>query len=53
MKGDERILGDSDFVLHVLNTSNEGFERRYRLKSQGFTLAEVSKRVSQVLGVAP
>ena len=53
LKGDERILGDSDFVLHVLNTSNEGLERRYRLKSQGFTLSEVSQRVSQILGVAP
>jgi REP element-mobilizing transposase RayT len=53
LKGDERILGDSDFVLHALDASNESFERRYRLKSQGLTLSGVSKRVSQVLGVAP
>jgi putative transposase len=53
LKGDERILGDSDFVLDALDASNEQFERKYRLKSQGVTLSRLSKRVSELLGVDP
>ena len=33
MKGDERILGDPDFVQTVLKQSKENFERCYRLKA--------------------
>jgi len=32
IKGDERILGDSDFVEKVLSQASEQMERRYRLK---------------------
>ena len=53
LKGDERILGDSDFVLETLDASKEQFERKFRLKSRGFTLSMLSKRVSELLGVAP
>jgi len=53
LKGDERILGDSDFVLDVLDASKERFERKYRLKSQGFTLSRLAKRVSELLTVEP
>jgi hypothetical protein len=35
MKGDERILGDGDFVMEVLANANEGFERKCRLKRLG------------------
>ena len=35
MEGDERILGDGDFVMEVLGNANEGFERKYRLKHLG------------------
>jgi putative transposase len=35
VKGDERILGDSDFVMDVLKASEEEMERRYRLKVLG------------------
>jgi len=31
VKGDERILGDSDFVLNVLVQSNEKMERGFQL----------------------
>jgi hypothetical protein len=31
IKGDERILGDSDFVESVLEKQNERLERRYRI----------------------
>ena len=33
-KGDERILGESDFVGEVLRESEEKFERKYHLKAQ-------------------
>jgi len=41
LKGDERMLGDSDFVSSVLNKQNEHLERPYRLQAQGFDFAKV------------
>jgi len=35
-KGDERILGDSDFVELVLAKQNERLERHYALRAQGY-----------------
>lgn len=35
LKGDERILGDSEFVESVLSESNERLERKYHLQAQG------------------
>ena len=49
VKGDERILGDSDFVEAVLKEADEQLERRYRLKAEGFDLDRVAERVAQVL----
>ncbi|MFH1241872.1 MAG: LysR family transcriptional regulator [Pseudomonadota bacterium] len=40
-------------MLDALDASKEQFERKYKLKSQGFTLSRVSKRVSELLGVEP
>ena len=34
-KGDERILGDGEFVEQVLAQAKETFERKYRLKLRG------------------
>ena len=52
-QGDWKTLGDSDFVLDTLDASKEQFERKFRFKSRGFTLSMLSKRVSELLGVAP
>jgi REP element-mobilizing transposase RayT len=52
-KGDERILGSSDFVSSVLKAVKENFERQYQLRSQGFDLDKVALRVSTVLGINP
>ena len=49
VKGDERILGDSDFVEAVLKEADEQLERRYQLKKKGFDLDRVAERVAQVL----
>jgi len=36
IKGDERILGNSEFVVNVLNAPNEKFEEKYALKAGGY-----------------
>ena len=53
IKGDERILGDNDFVQQVFEVANEKMKRKYRLQSQGFNLEMVAKRVAALLGIQP
>jgi hypothetical protein len=53
VKGDERILGNSDFVESVLKEADEQLERRYRLKAGGFDLDQVARRVEQVMKIKP
>ena len=51
VKGDERILGDSDFVEAVLKEADEQLERRHRLKALGFDLEQVAQRVAAVMDI--
>ncbi|MBN2060317.1 MAG: transposase [Deltaproteobacteria bacterium] len=51
IKSDERILGDSGFVQQILSEANDELDRRYRLKSQGYDIEKVEKRVIEVFGV--
>jgi hypothetical protein len=51
-KGDERILGDGDFVEEVLRKSEEKLERTFRLKVQGFDFNKILKRVAELLGIS-
>ena len=51
MKGDERILGDGDFVMNVLSEANERVDRRYELKSRGYDLDRVERRVLEIYEV--
>jgi len=51
VKSDERILGDSDFVTSVLRHADEQMENSYRLKSEGFGLDNVAKRVAHVMSL--
>ena len=48
LKGDERILGSSDFVESVLERQNERFERRYQLQAQGYDFDRVVDRVAKL-----
>ena len=48
---DERILGDSDFVDSIINQSEEHYERRHKLKRQGYDLDRIAERVAEVLGM--
>lgn len=48
IKNDERILGESDFVANVLSEAEEALERKYELKSLGYDLDNVAKRVAEI-----
>jgi hypothetical protein len=48
MKGDERILGDGDFVMDILSEANERMDRRYELKSLGYDLDKLEKRILEI-----
>ncbi|MGD9413179.1 MAG: transposase [Desulfobacterales bacterium] len=51
VKGDERILGDTDFVESVLKKADEQLERRHRLRAEGFNLDRVGARVATVMNI--
>ena len=51
IKGDERILGDSDFVREVLAGSNERYDRKYRLKSLGYDISKVERKVIDLCNI--
>ena len=51
LKGDERILGDSDFVKSVLLTQNEQMERRYKLQAQGWDFEKIVSRVAEIFNM--
>lgn len=51
IKGDERILGDSDFVASVLDEQNERLERRYRIQMQGYDFDKIVDRVAEIFGL--
>jgi len=52
LKGDERILGDSDFVMKVLERCEEGFERRYRLQAGGYDFGKLLRHAAELCGVS-
>lgn len=51
LKGDERILGESDFVEQVLREQNERLERRYGLQAQGCDFEKVLERVADIFSL--
>jgi hypothetical protein len=48
MKGDERILGDGNFVAEVLAQAEEAMARRYRSRLKGLDLGQVARRVGEI-----
>ncbi len=48
LKGDERILGDAEYVQSVLKAAAETLERKYRLRAGNFGFEEVLHRVSEI-----
>lgn len=53
LKGDERILGDSDFVESVLQTADEAMERKYRLKAAGNDFDKLVDWVGELFQLKP
>ena len=51
IKGDERILGDSDFVMEVFTEADERYDRRYSLKSLGYDISKVERKVIELFDI--
>jgi len=51
IKGDERILGDGEFVMALLSETDERMDRRYELKRRGYTLDTLAQRVAELYGI--
>ncbi len=50
-KGDERILGDRNFIDRVLAASNDALERKAVYRSQGYDFDWLVKRVAELLSI--
>ena len=48
IKGDERILGESDFVDQILYEANEKYTRQYELKRLGYDFKKVAERACEI-----
>jgi putative transposase len=53
VKGDQRILGSTDFVLTVLRRAGHDLERKTMLRTQGHTLESVALRISRLYRITP
>jgi putative transposase len=53
VKGDERILGDTDFVTSALEAGQEQMERKYLYKARGYDFTWLVNRVGELLEMAP
>jgi hypothetical protein len=50
-KGDERILGDGEFVENVLAQAEENLERKCHMRARGFDFEKVVHRVAELTGI--
>jgi len=53
VKGDERILGDSSFVLGVLEACAEGLKLKEQMRRQGYDLERLAGRAATLFGLSP
>ena len=53
VKGDERILGSSDFVEAVLKQSNEDLQEKYRLAATGPNFETLLRKVARYYRIDP
>lgn len=51
LKGDERILGDTNFVIDMLARANEDLSKKARLRARGMDFDTVTSRVAQLLSL--
>ena len=48
VKGDQRILGDSTFVMSILEQANQELERTYALRQKSITIETVAEKVAAI-----
>ena len=53
VKGDERILGDGDFVESVIEEQNERLARRHHLRARGVNFEKIIGRVAKIFRLKP
>jgi REP element-mobilizing transposase RayT len=53
VKGDERILGTSEFVLHVLAMAEEELKRSEQVRQRGVNLDGLARQAADAFGVEP
>jgi putative transposase len=53
IKGDERILGDGDFVAEVLEECRQQLEQRYQYQARGYDFDWLVGQVATLLGFEP
>ena len=53
MKGDERILGNGDFVETVLSKARESLERKYTLDAKGYDFEWLVKHLAKLVNIEP
>ena len=51
-KGDERILGDGQFVKEVLANAEEKLKKKYQLTAEGYDFKKLTRRVSEITGIS-
>jgi len=52
-QGDERILGDGEFVSTVLKVAGEKMQKKEKLLREGWTLDELVARMCEIMNVDP
>jgi REP element-mobilizing transposase RayT len=53
IKGDERLLGSSEFVERVLKQADEQLEEKYRLQHRGISLLTLIEKVAHHYKISP
>lgn len=51
VKGDQRILGNSQFVMTILSSAQQNFDRKALMKIKGYTLDTLAERSAAIYGI--
>lgn len=51
-KGDERILGEGEFVENVLSQAKKTFEKKYQLKFNGVNVQDIAGQVAEIVEIS-
>lgn len=51
-KGDQRILGRSDFVTKILRQAEEDYEQKTILKNKGYTQEKIADMISEMYDIS-